>query len=173
MGAQFWGSSRSGCTTTPSIHAWHAAKHPTSATHQHPRTALQHKPTNMFLTPLGVVFQPLLTALNLGVPVLSCTQPKMSQSPFSFGAITLSRLLLSAPAQWLQVPHHPGCHEKSLDFSPRLAGFQAQIQTSTGSFEWKNAPTCPFMRFPFVSPPCDRPPTHCLVRGACPQRAGR
>ena len=118
--------------TPPTMHACHAAKQPTSATHQHPRTALQHRPPNMFPTPLGVVFQPLLTALHLEVSVLSCTLPKVARTPVSSGAITLPRLLLSAPAQWLRVPHHPGCHEKSLDFSPRLAGFQAQTQTSTG-----------------------------------------
>ena len=60
--------------TPPTMHACQAAKQPTSATHQHPRTALQHRPPNMFPTPLGVVFQPLLTALHLEVSVLSCTK---------------------------------------------------------------------------------------------------
>ena len=160
-GAQFWGGSRSSCTTTLSMNAWHASKQSTSAAHHTSRTALQHRQPHMILTPLGVVFQPLLTAQQLDVWLLSSTLPKMAQVHASLEAITLPRLLLSAPAQWLQVPQHPGCHQKSLDFSPRLAGFQAQIQTSTGSFEYKSAPTRPFMRFPYASPPSAGPPTHC------------
>ena len=150
--------------STPGPHTPHvtACNMPTSGPHQCTRTAVKPWPTNMFLTPLGVVSQPLLTALQLDVSALSCTQPKLARSLASSGAITQPRLILSAPAQWLQVPHHPGCNEKSLDFSPRLAGFQAQIQTSTGSFECKSAPTCPFLRFPSATPPSHPALTHSL-----------
>ena len=190
--------------STPGPHTPHvtACNMPTSGPHQCTRTAVKPWPTNMFLTPLGVVSQPLLTALQLDVSALSCTQPKLARSLASSGAITQPRLILSAPAQWLQVPHHPGCNvqgpgtlpgpeevpgpEESLDLErpgtraatsppwppPRLAGFQAQIQTSTGSFECKSAPTCPFLRFPSATPPSHPALTHSMRWGARPRKPG-
>ena len=86
---------------------------PTLGPHQSSWTAVQPRPTNMFLDPLGVVSHLHFTALELDVSWLSCTPAKMASVPVSFGAITLPRLHCLAPAQFLRVPHHPGCHEKS------------------------------------------------------------
>ena len=158
----------------PPMHTlWTACNMPTLGPHQSSWTAVQPRPTNMFLDPLGVFSHLHFTAPQLDVSCLSCTPAKMASMPVSFWAITLPRLHCLAPAQFLRVPHHPGCHEKSLDFSPRWAGFQAEKTTFRGSSPCKSVPTWPFMRFRVVSTPSAGPSSRRLASRKPPPRPGR
>lgn len=67
----------------------------------------------MSLKLLGVLYHLHFTAQQSNVPDLSCTPSKMASLLVSFQAITRSRLHCFAPAQFLRVPHHPGCIVKS------------------------------------------------------------
>ena len=99
---------------TMSMHTlWTASKLPCLGPHQTTRTALLPRPADMSLKPLGMGYHLHFVAQQSDVPDLSCIPPKMASLPVSFEAITGPRLHCSAPAQFLQVPHHPGCHEKS------------------------------------------------------------
>ena len=95
---------------TPNITA---CSMPTLAPHQTTRTAQLSWTHNMFLNPLGVVSHLHFTALELDVPCLSCSPPKLGDVPVSFQATTLPRLLCSNPAQFPRFPHHQGCNVKS------------------------------------------------------------
>lgn len=59
------------------------------------------------------------------------------------------------------------------DFSPRLAGFQAQTPTFRGSFPCKSGSAWSFMRIPVVKPPCARPDWRSLASQARSPRPGR
>ena len=94
---------------TMSMHTlWTASKLPCLGPHQTTRTALLPRPADMPLKPLGMGYHLHFVAQQSDVPDLSCIPPKMASLPVSFEAITGPRLHCSAPAQFLQVPHHPG-----------------------------------------------------------------
>ena len=56
---------------------------------------------------------PLCSTAIRGVSPELHPPPKMASPLVSFQAITMPRLHCFAPAQFLQVPHHPGCNVKS------------------------------------------------------------
>ena len=112
-GDKFGVGSMEGSASGPSTPILVACNMPTSSPPQASRTAVQTRPTKMFLGPLGMLSHLHLIAFELDVSCLSCTPPKWARVPVSFLVITLHRLHCFAPAQFLRVPHHPGCHEKS------------------------------------------------------------
>ena len=67
----------------------------------------------MSLKPLGVDYHLHFVAQQSEVCDLSCSPSKMASLLVSFQARTRPRLHCFAPAQFLQVPHHPGCNVKS------------------------------------------------------------
>ena len=67
----------------------------------------------MFLKPLGLYSHLHFTALQLDVPCLGCTPPKLRSVLVSIQALTLPKLHCLDPAQFPRVPHHPGCNVKS------------------------------------------------------------
>ena len=99
---------------TMSMHTlWTACKLPCLGPHQASRTAVLPRPANMFLKPLGVFYHLHFTAQQSEVSGLSCTPPMVANLSVSFQGITRPRSHRLAPAQFLRLPHHPGCHEES------------------------------------------------------------
>ena len=113
LGGWVWGWQQVNLHTMSMHTVWAACKVPSLGPHHASRTAVLPRPADMLLKPLGVGYHLHFVAQQSEVSHLSCSPSKMASPLVSFQAITMPRLPCFAPAQFLQVPHHPSCNIES------------------------------------------------------------
>ena len=124
--------------------------------------------------PSRCVLSPPLYSTTIGCVLPELHPSKDGQYACEFLGHNFAQTALFGPSSVPTGPPPPWLPRKVLrDFSPRLAGFQAQKPTFRGSSPCKSVPTWPFTRFRVVSTPSAGPRLRSLASRKRPPRRGR